>query len=75
MVTNEFLSTSKRDRVERVVGLGAHDVVLRGDVHADVQPLVDLGRHAGRDDDRRVELVDDRRALERARRPAASSRS
>jgi hypothetical protein len=37
----------------------------------DVQPLVDLGRHAGRDDDRGVELLDDRRA----RRAAPAARS
>src|ERR1700754_4737450 len=55
-VTNEFLSTSKVTG-SSVRSMSAH-------LHADVEPLVDLGVDAGRDEGRRVELVDHRRAFE-----------
>src|SRR4051794_29823893 len=54
-VTNEFLSTSK---VTASSDISAH-------LHPDVEPLVDLGPPPGRDEGRRVELVDHRRAFER----------
>src|SRR4051812_25377000 len=60
-VTNEFLSTSKVTGSSVRVAISAH-------LHPDVQPLVDLGLHAGGDERRGVELVDHRRALERRAR-------
>src|SRR4051795_501010 len=58
-VTNEFLSTSK------VTGSSARSLVaISAHLHPDVQPVVDLGLHAGRDERRGVELVDHRGAFE-----------
>src|ERR671926_251381 len=65
IVTKAFLSTSRvtGSRVySRVAGSLA--IGRLRDVHADVQPLVDLAAHAGRHEDGGVELVDESRPLE-----------
>src|SRR4051794_17985096 len=65
IVTKAFLSTSSVTGA-RVYSRGAGSLAMGRlrDVHADVQPLVDLAAHAGRHEDGGVQLVDERRALE-----------